>query len=125
MNDLYNMNDLYDKNYFRQTFLEFDFDKLLQETDNNIVNSNEFYLQYKNNYLITSKDNYEKFITLLDDFNNFYNNYTIHNNKYNYTYINNKDLTNLKFNIKKLVEEQRNLYNNFIAYINFLNLSKK
>ena len=54
---------------FREKFITIDFDNYLKEQNNNLVNSNEYYLQYKNEYITTSENNYEILKGLLVIFN--------------------------------------------------------
>ena len=106
---------------FQEKFITIDFDNYLKEQDNNLVNSNEFYLQYKNEYITTSKNNYEIFKELLSIFNQLYNNYSKSSNKYVYNYIDNNECSSVNNKIKKLIISQTNYFNNFINHINFLN----
>lgn len=114
---------LYTTDEFREQFLKTDFDNYLTEQNNSLVNSNEYYLQYKNIYIETTKNNYNTYTKLLDKYNTLNNNYTITSNKYVYQVIDNKVYDLLNTEIKIIVEAQKKLFNNFIHYIEFLNTS--
>jgi hypothetical protein len=114
---------LYTTDEFKEQFSKTDFDNYLIEQNNSLVNSNEYYLQYKNTYIETTKNNYNTYTKLLDKYNTLTNNYTITSNKYIYQVIDNKKYDSLNMEIKTLVEEQKKLFNNFIHYIEFLNTS--
>lgn len=113
----------YNRDWFKKNFVNIDFDKSLIEVDNNLVNSNEYYLEYKNKYLDQTANNFQEFEKLIDQFDKFYHNYSIENNKYNYTYIDNKEYDNVKYSLKVLINNQRQLLDNFTKYIEFLNTS--
>lgn len=117
------MNDIYNKDWFKTTFLDVNFDNLLTEVDNHLVNSNEFYLEYKNKYLSSSQERFDTFSKLLDNFYSLHNNYSVNNNKYNYTFIDKNEYEKLKYELKILIDSQRQALNNFIQYIQFLNTS--
>lgn len=113
----------YNRNWFNTSFININFDNLLIEVDNNLVNSNEYYLEYKNKYLAQTSENFEDFKKLIDKFDTLYNNYSIKNNKYTYTYIDNKEYEDIKYSLKVLIDNQRQLLDNFLKYIEFLNTS--
>ena len=113
----------YNRNWFNTSFININFDNLLIEVDNNLVNSNEYYLEYKNKYLAQTHENFEEFKELIDKFDTFYNNYSVKDNKYTYTYIDNKEYEKIKYSLKVLIDNQRQLLDNFTKYIEFLNTS--
>ena len=43
--------NLYSEQSFNDTFININFDEFLIQNNNNLVNSNEYYLQYKSEYL--------------------------------------------------------------------------
>lgn len=112
---------LYTDEQFKQTFLDVDFDNLFIENNNNIINSNDLYLQYKSDYLKKTSDNLQKYTTLFKIFKDLYNNYSVVNNKYSYTFINKNEYKSTNKILKNLLLEQRQLYNNFMTYVQFLN----
>lgn len=113
--------NLYSEQSFNDTFININFDEFLIQNNNNLVNSNEYYLQYKSEYLEKTTTNLEKYIKLLTQFKQLSNNYKVDNNKYSYTFIDKNVYNKINKDIKTLLLEQRELYNNFINYIQFLN----
>jgi hypothetical protein len=109
------------------TLIEFEekyiinFDNYLIEQDNNLVNSNDFYLRYKNEYIISTNNNYKLLDDLLKIFNQLNNNYTLNTTKYIYNYINKSELKIVMDKIKKIIASQIILFNNFMNHISFLN----
>jgi len=114
---------LYSKDEFKQRFLNIDFDNILNQEDNKLVNSSEYYLQYKNNYINFTNQNYITYCKLLDNYLQLSNNYTVSNSKYIYTVIDQSLYQKLNKDIKNLINTQKKLYDNFIHYINLLNYS--
>jgi hypothetical protein len=112
---------LYTDEQFKQTFLNVDFDNLFIENNNNIINSNELYLQYKSEYLQKTSNNLQNYIKLFKSFKELSNNYNVINNKYSYTFIDKNEYENTNKILKNLLLEQRQLYNNFMTYVQFLN----
>lgn len=106
---------------FKQQFLNIHFDNFLFENNNDLVNSNEFYIQYKTEYLTKTQDNYEKYSQLMKTFTHMTNNYTINQSKYSYTFVDKNEYNRLNKELKTILIEQRELYNNFMNYIQFLN----
>ncbi len=114
------MEEIYSENKFKQQFLMYDFDNVLVEQDNKLVNSNELYIRFKTEYITETTNNFEKLQVLLKRFNELSQNYSVVNNKYNYTYRDTGEYNTLKYNIKILIENQKRLYDNFLNYIQFL-----
>lgn len=113
--------NLYNEDQFKQTFLNVDFDKVFIENNNNIINSNELYLQYKAEYLKKTSNNLQKYTQFFQIFKELSNNYNINNNKYSYTFIDKDEYKKTNKILKDLLSEQRQLYNNFMSYVQFLN----
>lgn len=114
--------NLYNEEQFKQTFLNVDFDKIFIENNNNIINSNELYLQYKAEYLKKTSDNLQTYTQLFKTFKELSNNYNIvNNNKYSYTFIDKNEYKKINKTLKDLLIEQRKLYSNFMTYVQFLN----
>ena len=92
---------------FNNEFINVHFDEILLKYNNPLINSNEMYLKYKQNYLSKSRDNFKIYTELNDQLNQ----------------INSLHLkTNT--NIKKLLINQRILLSHFLHYINSLNNNK-
>lgn len=106
---------------FKNQFLNINFDEFLFENNNDLVNSNEYYIQYKSEYLSKTQDNFIKYSDLMKTFKYMENNYTINQNKYSYTFVNKDEYNRINKELKNLLIEQRTLYNNFMNYIQFLN----
>jgi hypothetical protein len=106
---------------FKNQFLNVNFDKFLFENNNEFVNSNEFYIQYKTEYMSKTQENLMKYSELMKTFKHMENNYTIDKNKYSYTFVNKTEYTRLNKELKHILNEQRVLYNNFMNYIQFIN----
>lgn len=102
-----------------------DFDNYLTEQDNSLVNSNEYYLQYKNEYMISTNKNADILKELLVSYNQLYNNYNKSTSKYIYNYIDKSEYNIINNKIKNLILEQSVNFNNFMNHINFLNNNLK
>lgn len=116
---------MYSKDQFKSEFMDYNFDEMLLERNNPLINSNEKYLYWKNMYLKDTMNNYEKFTNLLENFSN--NNYSIsktnNTTKHIFKYINPITSETINTEIKTLLVVQRQIYKHFIDYINFLNNS--
>lgn len=113
---------LYSKDEFKERFLNINFDNILIQEDNPLVNSSEYYLQYKNNYLTLTNKNYTDYCILLDKYLELSNNYTIVNNKYTYTIVDKSLYLKLNKDIKNLINNQQKILDNFLHFVNLLNL---
>lgn len=102
------------------------FDELLLETDNPLINSQEHYTDYKQEYLKISYDNFNQYENLISEYKKFNNIYdTISPTKIIYTYVDEDKKTQLYKEMTQLIISQRKLYNNFMNYINHLNTNFK
>lgn len=116
---------LYNINKFQEDFLEYDFDIKLIEEDNTLLNSNKHYIDYKNDYLDSTKENYNKLNDILKKFKLLHNFYSkSSDNKYTYHFIDNSVKMEYNNKIKQIHIDQRNLFTNFIDHIDFLNMTK-
>ena len=110
---------------FKEMYLNYDFDAVLLEQNNNLVNSNSEYLDIKNNYLQQTNDNFNKFTELTSNHTELSNNRSVivdeNLTTHLYTFINNQDLHNTNVELKVLLQNQRYLFENFIHYISFIN----
>lgn len=113
--------NLYNEEQFKDNFLNVDFDNFLIQNNNPVINSNELYIQYKTEYLNKTRANLVKYTALYQSFKLLSDNYVINNNKYSYTFVDKDEYKDVNKNIKNLLIEQRQLYNNFMMYIQFLN----
>lgn len=120
---------MYCEKEFKDKFINYNFDNELIEMDNDLVNSNEAYLNIKNNYIKTSNENFDKFSLLIETYNSLSQNYCKSVNKnvtcHEFTFINTSNLENVNNKIKKLLKEQQYLYDNFTHYITFINSTNR
>lgn len=101
------------------------FDSYFIERDNNLVNSNEYYLQYKNKYIEETMELFDTFKILIESFNLLNNNYIkTDKKKYVYHYIDQNEYNILNDKLKNLLEIQKKRLSNFTNYIEFLNIPK-
>lgn len=112
----------YNLDKFKNDFIDFDFDEKLIQQNNELLNSNEHYLQHKNEYLIQTNINYISFSNLVEKYNELVFNYTKdhENKKYIYRYINNNTLYSINEQLKTILLKQGELYIIFTDYIEFL-----
>ncbi len=96
-------------------------DKYLFEKNNELVNSNEFYINYKMEYLNKTNENFNKYKNLLKKFTQLDNNYQINDTKYSFTFINEQEYNKINKELKDILIQQRQLYINFMNYVQFLN----
>lgn len=107
---------------FKETYINYNFDDILINANNSLVNSFEHYLRFKQIYMSKSLHNYARHNKLskqIEELENLHVSNT--SNSYNYTYINVEKLDILKNEIKTIILEQTKLYNDFLHYIKFLN----
>lgn len=109
---------------FYTQYININFDEMLIENDNKLVNSEDVYLKFKKEYFDNTISNYEKFkqynieLTQMNDDNNEVQQT---GTKYLYVYKNRNLIENKKQQIKNIVVEQERLLNNFYQYVTLLN----
>lgn len=107
---------------FYNMFININFDNILLEKNNPLVNSKEIYLNYKRTYFDQTNKNYSKFLRLNAELQKQKQlQYTVTNNKYYYTYLDQKNLDSLKNELKIIIISQKELFNNFKHYVETLN----
>lgn len=107
---------------FYNMFININFDNILLETNNPLVNSKDFYLNYKKTYFDQTNKNYSKFLRLNAELQKQKQlQYNTSNNKYYYTYLDQKQLDSLKNDLKIIIISQNELFNNFKHYVETLN----
>lgn len=107
---------------FYNMFININFDNILLETNNPLVNSKEYYLNYKRTYFDQTNKNYSKFLRINAELQKLKNlQYNILNNKYYYTYLDQKQLDSLKNDLKIIIISQKESFNNFKHYVETLN----
>jgi hypothetical protein len=112
---------------FYSRYININFDEILTENNNSLVNSEEMYLKYKKKYFDQTHNNYMLFKDYSKELEILENNqgYTNNGNRYLYVY---KDITKieeLRLNIKNIVIAQNTLLYNFNHYVNLLNSKQK
>ncbi len=104
---------------FVSQYININFDNMLL---NYLVQSEEFYLQYKKRYFDETNENYQKYkkyiseLILLTD-----NQYINSGTKYKYVYVDTQQIESLKKEIKKIIIHQNHLLENFNNHIILLN----
>jgi len=107
---------------FYKEFININFDAILEECANSLVNSNDMYLQFKQHYLLESRENFIKFQILSTQYNDLkIKKFQQNGTKFNYTEINNSILNDLKIQLKNLITLQRKHLTHFIEYTHSLN----
>lgn len=113
-------------NEFYKNYITHDFDSVLLNTNNDLINSYEYYIKIKEEYIYKTQVNFENYkinVLKLDNLDTKL--YNKQNEKRIFiTVINKEDRDNLKKDINDILINQRTLFNNFVHYINFLNENK-
>ena len=99
-----------------------DFDEKLHEYNNEFVNSDAYYLEYKNIYLSNTEINYENLEKCLELLAQSTNIHVREDQikKYTFTYVDKSIKERINLQIKELIVNQNKLYNDFINHIKFL-----
>lgn len=108
---------------FKSTFLNYNFDDILLNNNNPLLNSYDIYIQYKQKYIINARKNYDLYQKLIKEYNNLkkLQYQTPSQNVIIYTYISTDKLNDLSLKIKQLIKSQQQHLDNFLDYINHLN----
>jgi len=107
---------------FKKQYIDNGFKELLTIQKNPLVNSFDHYLKYKQQYMSETLHNFashKKLKKQLQEYQESHINNT--NTTIHYRFIDDNTLDTLKTELKTIVVEQNKLYNNFLAYIKFLN----
>lgn len=116
---------LYSIDKFKSDFLYFEFDNMLIDENNELLNSNEHYIDYKSEYISKTEINCKQLDNLLKKFNILNNFYTKSSErKYVYHFVDDNIKRSYNDEIKQINVSQITLYTNFINHIEFLNISK-
>lgn len=106
---------------FYNMFLNVDFDSILSETNNPLINSKEFYLNYKNEYFDQTNKNYSRFLRYNSELQRLRNTeYKKTATKYTFLYLDQNKIESLKNDLKSIILEQNILFNNFKYHIEML-----
>jgi hypothetical protein len=116
---------IYSLEKFCNDFKDVDFDRLLIEQNNSLVNSSQHYLDLKNAYIKETNGNFNILSNTLVEFNVLINNYKKHEQgnviRHHYNVVDKSKLELLNNQIKEIFENQRKIFVIFTNYINFLN----
>jgi anti-sigma28 factor (negative regulator of flagellin synthesis) len=108
---------------FSQKYLDADFDYQLLASNNPLINSSEFYLTYKQNYLEMTRNNLVKYTDSYQRYNELV---TLQHQqrtpkKVIFTIIDTETVEQLKQELKNILILQRHLYDQFYHYVGHLN----
>lgn len=108
---------------FTKEFLLYDFDKLLVEKNNPLINSRKYYISYKQNYIKQTKANLQQFKNIKNEFDKLIKTefQKPSDTSYLYCYIDNNRKTELQNELKVLIQKQRKNVKILIEHINILN----
>lgn len=106
--------------YYAQ-YININFDEILLENNNNLVNSEEFYLMYKKDYFDQTSQNFEKYKKWETELKALTNFNLSEPTKYKYVYTDITKVELLKQQLKNLIIAQNKLLDNFYHYITLLN----
>ena len=106
--------------YYAQ-YININFDEILLENNNNLLNSEEFYLMYKKDYFDQTSENFEKYKKWEAELKELTNFNVSKSNKYKYVYTDITKVEYLKQVLKNLIIDQNKLLDNFHHYVTLLN----
>lgn len=108
---------------FKKEFLDIDFDDILNNENNPLVNSYDYYIKYKKEYLDESFKRFLKYQKTALELNKLYEikNIKLSSTKVIYTYINKSRIEKLEKTISELIIAQRRIFSNFVLYVKYLN----
>jgi hypothetical protein len=107
---------------FYSKYLDVDFDKILLDNNNKLINSEEFYLKYKNHYFDETTANYTLYKQYYEEYTFLTKSqYNKTGSKYLYNFIDENKVEILKQKVKDVILKQERLYSNFTHYVNLLN----
>lgn len=110
---------------FHSRYINFDFDKILKDNNNNLVNSEDVYLNFKKQYFDETVLAYKEFqesskrLNELQELGGYKHNSK--RTKHLFVYIDEEKIENLKIQIKKIYMTQEKRFSNFYNYIVLLN----
>jgi hypothetical protein len=106
---------------FKTEFINIDFDKKLLENNNQLVNSQNHYVSLKQRYIQDTLLNFKEYTNLEDSLTQLQNKTFENDHKVFYTYVDRSKVTDIKQSMKNIVLRQRQMLNNFLKYIEYLN----
>ena len=110
---------------FTKEFLLYDFDRILIEKNNPLINSQKYYINYKQQYTKNTKSNLQIFKNLKNEFDKLTKAEFIQTTptSYVYSYIDNNRKLELQNQLKSLIDDQRSSFKLFLDYTNTLNVN--
>lgn len=107
---------------FYSQYININFDEILIESNNHLINSQNVYLKYKQQYFDVSLKNYELFKKYKTELERLQKSETVTvPNKYIFVYKDTQVIEQIKQKLKNVVLSQEKLLNNFHHYITLLN----
>lgn len=108
---------------FKSEYIDKDFDAILNKCNNTFVESFDNYIKFKQIYFENTYNNYKNYTELYSKYSELKDKQYIKlsDTKFIYTYIDKNNYNELKNEIKKLLVKQRDLYLNFMSYLDILN----
>jgi hypothetical protein len=107
---------------FYSQYININFDEILMESNNHLINSQNVYLTYKQQYFNESLKNHDLFKKYKKELEKLQESETITvPNKYLFVYKDTQVIEQTKQNLKNVVLSQEKLFNNFYHYITLLN----
>ena len=112
---------------FYSQYININFDEILMENNNPLVNSEGLYLTFKRNYFDETFKNQTLFNTYSKKLNELEidNGHTVNNTRHFYVYKDNAKIESLQALIKNIVISQNTLLYNFHHYVTLLNSNQE
>ena len=105
---------------FASEFLYIDFDNILSQNNSPFLNSDQMYINYKEDYLSQTMKNYSAYKELQATLHSFEPPVSNTPSKIHYTFTDNQQIEQVRSAIKTLFLHQRSLYTNFFDHVNKL-----
>lgn len=111
---------------FYKQYISVNFDEILTDNNNPLVNSEVVYINFKRNYFDQTLEAYELFKKYNTELQNLENTDGYSSDtKYVYVYKNDKRILEIRQKIKNIVVEQERRFNDFYHYVNLLNTNRQ
>jgi hypothetical protein len=109
---------------FIDEFIATNFDDILLQNDNPLINSDEYYIKYKQCYMDDARTNLLEYETLTNELRRLQEIklVALSDSKVIYTFVNDVTIQGLKSKRKDLVVKQRQKLTNLLLYIDRLNM---
>lgn len=107
---------------FTKEFLDIDFEKILIDNNNTLINSHDRFIKHKQIYLELTNADYLLYKTLNDELIELLSQKNVQSSKrFFFTFLDNDHVNKLKFDIKTLIARCRGRLFNFLKYLETLN----